>query len=238
MIARKLILPMLATLALSACAHAPAPDSKKTMPMNASAKAYRPHTLDEHPDLTPEEMGRRMLKLIDSLTSFDELSLERVREVTRLPLYDIPEATSHGFGMHLPASDWYYVLSYYDDPQLPESKNVSYRFHNKIELVDMGPVCAVDYGAYVTALKTMGFREREDLARYDALHPYPRRNEQTGLLEPSPPQFRRLLDYFFTRNDVVVQIIPRREGDVPDEKLRHACVERIDVRRFGKGSRP
>ena len=115
MIARKLILPMLATLALSACAHAPAPDSKKTMPMNASAKAYRPHTLDEHPD------------------------------------------------------------------------------------------------------------------------PYPRRNEQTGLLEPSPPQFRRLLDYFFTRNDVVVQIIPRREGDVPDEKLRHACVERIDVRRFGKG---
>jgi hypothetical protein len=235
MIARKLILPVLATLALSACAHAPAPDSKKTMPMNASAKAYRPHTLDEHPDLTPEEMGRRMLKLIDSLTSFDELSLERVQEVMRLPLYDIPDATSHGFGMYLPTSGWYYVLSYYDHPQLSESKNVSYRFHNKTEVVDMGPVCAMDYGAYVTALKSMGFREREDLARYDALHPYPRRNEQTGQLEPSPPEFRRLPVYFFTRNNVVVQIIPRREADVPDEKLRHACVEKIDVRRFGKG---
>ena len=186
MIARTLILPMLATLALSACAHAPAPDSKKTMPMNASAKAYRPHTLDEHPDLTPKEMGRRMLKLINSLTSFDELSLARVREVTRLPLYEMPSRTSHAFGMHLPASDWYYVFSYYDHPQLSESKNITYEFLGKSETADMGPVCATDYGAYVTALKSMGFREREDLARYDALYPYPRRNEQTGQFEPSP----------------------------------------------------
>jgi hypothetical protein len=235
MIAHKLILPMLATLALGACAQAPAHHSKKTMPMNASAKAYRPHTLDEYPDLTPEEMGRRMLKLIDSLASFDELSLERVQEVMRLPLHEMPSGTSHAFGMHLPASDWYYAFDYYDHPQLSESKNITYEFLGKNETVDMGPVCAMDYGAYVMALTSMGFQEREDMARYDALHPYPRRNERTGLLEPSPPpQFRRLPVYFFTRSNVVVQIIPRREADAPAEKLSHACVESITAKRFGK----
>ena len=232
MIARKLILPMLATLALSACAHAP--HSKETMPMNASANAYRPHTLDEYPDLTPEEMGRRMLKLIDSLKSFDELSLERVREVMRLPLHKMPSGTSHAFGMHLPVSDWYYVFDYDNDPQAPDSKGVLYRFNNKKESVDMGPVCAMDYGAYVTALQGMGFQERENLAQFDALHPYPRRNERTGLLEDPPPQFRRLPVYFFTRDNVVVQIMRRREADVPDEKLRHACAESITAMRLGK----
>jgi hypothetical protein len=136
--------------------------------------------------------------------------------------------------MHLPAPDWYYVFSYYDHPQLIESKNITYKFLGENETVDMGPVCAMDYDAYVKTLKGLGFEEREDLARYDALHPYPRRIEQTGRLEPSPPQFRRLLVYFFTRNDVVVQIIPRREAYVPDKKLRHACVESITATRFGK----
>ena len=235
MIARNLILPMLATLALSACAHAPAPDSKKTMPMNASAKAYRPHTLDEHPEFTPEEMGRRMLKLIDSLTSFDELSLERVREVMRLPLYDIPEATSHGFGMYLPASGWYYVLSFYDHPQLSESKNVSYRFHDKTQVVDMGPCLRHGLRRLCDSTKAHGLPGTGGLGairRLTSLSTPQRANRAIGAL---PPEFRRLPIYFFTRNDVVVQIIPRREADVPDEKLRHACVEKIDVRRFGKG---
>ena len=231
MIARELILPVIATLALSACAHDPAPDSKKTMPMNASAKAYRPHTLDEHPDLTSEEMGRRMLKLIDSLTSFDELSLERVREVTRLPLYDIPETTSHGFGMHLPASGWRYVFAYYNNPKSPDLKNISYNFINKNEAADMAPVCTMDYDAYVTALKGMGFQEREDMAQYETYPTLPPRlNERTGLLETPPPKFRRLPVYFFTRKSVVVQITRWREADAPDEKLRHACVQSIAVR--------
>jgi hypothetical protein len=231
MIARKLTLPVLATLALSACAHVPTPDTKKTMPINASASAYRPHTLNEHPDLTPEEIGRRMLKLIDSLTSFDELSLERVRELMRLPLYDIPETTSHGFGMHLPASGWRYVFAYYNNPKSPDLKNISYNFINKNEAADMAPVCTMDYDAYVTALKGMGFQEREDMAQYETYPTLPPRlNERTGLLETPPPKFRRLPVYFFTRKSVVVQITRWREADAPDEKLRHACVQSIAVR--------
>jgi len=236
MIARKLILPMLATLALSAYAQAPAPapEVKQAPPMNNYAETYRHRTLDENPDLTPEEVGWRMLKLIDSLKSFDELSLERIREATRLPMYPVPKTSSHIFDMNLPGSGWYYVLSYYDDPELQNSKNASYQFLNENESADMTPVCAMDYDAYVTALRSMGFQEREDLAQYDALHPYPRRNERTGRLEEPPPQFRRLPVYFFTRKNIKVQILRRREADAPDGKLYHACVESIGVSRYGK----
>ncbi|MDP9929253.1 hypothetical protein [Variovorax paradoxus] len=231
MIARKLILPMLAALMLGACAQVPPTLLKEAAPMTMSAGTYRPHTLDEYPELTPDEIGRRMLKLIDSLKSFDELSLERVREVTRLPLYDIPETTSHGFGMHLPASGWRYVFAYYNNPKSPDLKNISYNFINKNEAADMAPVCTMDYDAYVTALKGMGFQEREDMAQYETYPTLPPRlNERTGLLETPPPKFRRLPVYFFTRKSVVVQITRWREADAPDEKLRHACVQSIAVR--------
>lgn len=235
MIVHKLILPMLATLALSACVQVPPTLLKETTPMTMSAGNYRPHKLDEYPDFTPEELGRRMLELIDSLTSFDELSLARVQDVMRLPLHEMPSGTSHAFGMHLPASDWYYVFDYDDNPRDPDYKGVTYRFNNKKEPADMGPVCAMNYGAYVAVLQRMGFQEREDLSRYDAIRPPSYRNEATGQFVKPQPQFRRLPIYFFTRANVVVQIMRRREADVPNEKLHHACVEKIDVRRFGKG---
>ncbi|MGO4262738.1 hypothetical protein AB4Y92_19340, partial [Lysobacter sp. TAB13] len=56
-----------------------------------TAGSPRPHTLEEFPELTPEEVGRRFLKLIDGLKSFDELSVERLQEVMRLRLTPSPE---------------------------------------------------------------------------------------------------------------------------------------------------
>lgn len=228
---QRLVFSVLAALALNGCAQVTPISFKEVAPVNLSAGPYRPHTLDEYPDLTPEELGRRMLKLIDGLQSFDELSLERVQEVMRLPLHKMPSGTSHAFGMHLPASDWYYVFDYDNTPQDPDSKGVTYRFSNKNKSADMEPVCAMDYDAYVKALKSMGFREREDMAQYETYPTLPPRlNKRTGLLETTPPKFRRLPVYFFTRNDVVVQITRWREADAPDEKLHHACVQSIVVR--------
>lgn len=231
MIVQKLTFSILAALTLGACAHVPPTPLKTTAPTTLSAGPYRPHSLDEYPELTPDEIGRRMLRLIDSLTSFDELSLERIREVTRLPLYDVPETTSYGFGMHLPASGWRYIFAYYNNPKSPDSKNISYDFINKDEAAEMTPVCTMDYDAYVTTLKGMGFQEREDMAQYETYPRLPPRlNERTGLLETPPPKFRRMPLYFFTRRDVVVRMTRWREADAPDEKLRHACVQSILVK--------
>lgn len=177
-----------------------------------TAGAYRPHTLDEYPELTPEEVGRRFLKLIDSLKSFDELSPERVRGVTQLPMTSSPETHSEFFWVHLPESGWHYSLTYSDNPQAPHLKGVSYEFTNrKDDRADMGPVCALDFKAYVTALKQMGFKE--DVPTYDELG--------------------RLIDLFYTRGNVRVIVHERREADEPDEKLHHPCVEHIGISRIG-----
>jgi len=93
----------------------------------------------------------------------------------------------------------------------------------------MTAVCAMDFNAYATTLKSMGFQEREDMAQYDAVHPPLRRDERTGRFEEPPPQFRRLPGYFFSRGDFIVTIHEQREAKTPDEKLRHICVKFIGI---------
>ena len=115
MIVRRLTFSIFAALTLGACAHVPPTEVEATALPTQTAGTYRPHTLDEYPDFTPAELGRRMLKLIDSLTSFDELSLARVQEVMRMPMHET-DPNRYGFGMHLPASDWYCYISYSDTP--------------------------------------------------------------------------------------------------------------------------
>lgn len=203
---------------------------------------YRPHTLDEFPELTPEEVGRRFLKLIDSLKSSNDLTLERLQAVMQLPMTPTPEAPSSFFNMYLPDSEWYYNVVYYDDPRL-HRKNASYNFinnaHDKVldqvhvkGFPDMAPVCGMDFNAYVTELKKMGFVEREDLAQYDS--PMPPMNADGTMAER---QVFRLPGYFFSRGNISVLIRERgealisgrRETDAPDDKLNHVCVESISV---------
>ncbi|MGO4263756.1 hypothetical protein AB4Y92_24600, partial [Lysobacter sp. TAB13] len=186
---------------------------------------------EEFPELTPEEVGRRFLKLIDGLKSFDELSVERLQEVMRLRLTPSPETHGGFFTIHLPESGWYYGLSYYDNPKVPERRHAVYNFINQAQdeerengLADMAPVCGMDFKAYVTELKKMGFVKREDLAQYDS--PMPPMNAD-GTLEER--RFFRLPGYFFSRGNIGVMIRERREANAPDDKLHHACVESISV---------
>lgn len=216
-----------ALLALSACVHSTtqptAMPAKETAAMNTTSRdspgEYHPCTPDEFPELTPEEVGRRFLKLIDSLKSFDELSEEHVRELTRLPMTSTPEANGEYFAIYLQDSGWRYSLTYINDPQSPQTKNTSFQFINeKSNLADMAPVCGLDYDAYTETLREMGFEYREGLDFY----------HHGGL--PS------LFDAFsFTRGDVKVTIYERSEAVTSVEKSSHACVKSIVVSRFIHG---
>jgi len=228
---------LLLGIATTACAHtssgAPTSPSKDTAPMNAT-EIFRPYTLAEYPELTPEEIGRRFLKLIDELKSFDELSLERLQEAMRLRLIPSPETHGGFFTMHLPESSWYYGVSYYNDPQLSKNKNVTYQFINAKDRqgADMAPVCSMDFNAYVKELKRMGFVEREDLAQYDSPMPPsiydPFTGQEVGFEER---RFFRLPGYSFTRGNVGVLVVERPEAGSLDTKLQHFCVESISVGR-------
>ncbi|HEX7801719.1 MAG TPA: hypothetical protein VF471_03045 [Pseudoxanthomonas sp.] len=202
-----------------------------------SAGNYRPHTLGEFAELTPEEVGRRFLNLIESLKSFDELSSDRVREVTQLPMVIPPSDTDDGFlTMSLPESGWQYSFSYSINAQYPRYTNAAIEFSNiKDDRADMAAVCGIDFNAYVSELKRMGFLEREDMAQYDTVPPLPVYidGDVNGRVEWSQAQFRRIPTYFFSRGNVIVSIRQQREADAPDAKLYHACVESIGISRAG-----
>lgn len=173
----------------------------------SSSEAFRPHDLAEYPEITPEEMGRRFLDLAGSLESFDDLTEERVREVTRLPLQFSPGAGGPALNMHLPESGWYYGVWYYENPA-SDIKSASLEFSNKEdERADMEPVCGMDFDAYEAALERMGFAPQGPLV------------DEIG----------RLISLQYARNDVLVVIVERRESDEPDDKLHHACVESISI---------
>ncbi|MFD1298957.1 hypothetical protein ACFQ4Q_20230 [Lysobacter gummosus] len=209
----------LAALALIACAHppvakAPVPALKDVVAADtASSAPYRPGTLAEHPELTPEEIGRRFLALIDSLKSFDELSGERVQKVMRLSLTRLSEKDEGFLTMTLPDSAWRYSFSYGIDPKYRRYTNAVLEFINENErinrglLEDMEVVCGLDFNAYEAALTGMGFKNEH--ASYGELG--------------------QLLALQYVRNDVRVQIMPRREANAPDTKLNHACVESISI---------
>lgn len=176
-----------------------------------SSPAYRPHTLAEFPQLTPQEMGQRVLTLIDSLKSADQLTLEHVQKVTELSMerVDQPAMVDYTFRIHLPDSGWYYGLNYREDERT-QTRTAWLDFSNEADnvdiyhLPDMTPVC-LDFNAYVAALERMGFEKTHD--QYHDL----------GWVVAS----------FYKRNDVGVQVRQRRQADQPDAQRKRACLVHI-----------
>jgi hypothetical protein len=203
-----------AGLALAACAHSPAQAPKNSVAASTqTSRAYRPSTLEEHPELTPEEVGHRFLKLIDSLKSLDDISDERIQKTMRLPMVSTPETFGSFLTMSLPESGWQYSFSYRIDPKYRDSTNAKLEFHNEKERIDrslvedMGPVCTFDFNAYEKSLHQIGFKSID--STYD--------------------EIGRLIALHYMRDGIHVQIGERREANTPDGKLKHACVESISI---------
>ena len=201
-----------------------------------SAKdTYTPPTLADYPQLTPEEIGRRFLKLVDSLKTFDDLTLEHIQEVMGLQMTPSPDPRRRFFNIYLPESGWYYGLYYKDDPR-SDRRNLVYEFNNRPagqehneHYADMAPVCGLDFHAYVAELEKMGFVEREDLAQYDSPMPPSIINAEGEVIGYEERRFFRLPGYTFTRDKVGVLIRERRQTYTSEEEQPRFCVEAISV---------
>jgi hypothetical protein len=221
------ILPGAALAALlCACAH-PSTTHSQQDPKQGTAMTTSTNqppagqiTIHDYPELTPDEVGRRFLKLVDSLGTGRNLTLEHVRAVTMLPIKRDDAVSDSNFDLYhftsyLPDSGWYFIFNYVED----RSRNVrsaSYRFSNindmsATKMLDMAPVCGLDLVFFRSALLKMGFVEGPP--HYDMFQ------EQRG----------RLLGYQFTHGATSVGIRPQREGNAPDEKLYHECINGISV---------
>ena len=140
--------------ALCACAQPPHSTIKKAPAMTSTVteQPYRVHTLAEFPQFTPQEMGRRMLALIDSIKSRKQFTLEYVRQVTGFPMERLaPPSKDYAFTIHFPESNWYYG-PVYSESEYIKSKGVSLDFRNTDDekgrpyvdyWIDMTPVCLV-----------------------------------------------------------------------------------------------
>jgi hypothetical protein len=116
-------------------------------------------------EMTSEEVGLRFLKLIGSIKSAHELTLENVRKVTQLPMEYSSETRTYLFSNELFESDLYYSLNYYEDTKPREKifwyednsageKKLWLEFEAKDEKASQ---CGIRLDTYASSLKEMGF---------------------------------------------------------------------------------
>lgn len=127
----------------------------------APSDTFRPSSLSEHPDLTPEEVGRRFLRLLDDLESTEALTAEAVASKTGLPLKYAPLGKVHAFIVNLPNSPWYYGVTYNDRKQ---RKAVELEYTHEGDALPAGaPLCGLELDTVAAELKAEGFVLRIDV---------------------------------------------------------------------------
>lgn len=228
---RTRVAALLACLA-SACAHPTPRPQDSAMPAPPESRYPGLHMQDEVPDMSPAEMGRRFLQLIDSLQRYDQLTLDHVQQVMRLELEGQRGRPGPQFNVRMPESGWHYAIGFSEtegDPQQTMAE-LDFLHREDARLVDMAPVCALDFEAYHQALLAMGFVEREDLVAYELQRQIPFINAQ-GETEHHlmPPQPRRLPYAYYRRGDVSASIRYRSEVASRQSDRRRLCVMRIAV---------
>ncbi|NYZ62861.1 hypothetical protein H0E82_08800 [Luteimonas sp. SJ-16] len=190
------------------------------------------HMQDEVPDMSPAEMGRRFLQLIDSLQRYDQLTLDHVQEIMRLKLEGQRGRPGPQFNVRMPESGWHYRLGFSETEGESDQTMAELDFLHREDAsrVDMAPVCAMDFEAYHQALLAMGFQEREDLVSYELQHYVPftnARGETEHRLMPAQP---RPLPYtYYRRGDISASIRYRPEVASLQSDRRRPCVMRIAV---------
>jgi hypothetical protein len=211
----------LAMGSMAACAEQPpaaptAPSAQVASP--ADGEFYRLHTLAEYPALTPEEMSRRVLKLIDSFKSKEDWNVAHIRKVTGMPIAPVKgeEGFTYAFMVDLPDSGWGYGIDYSTNPQDNyDYTNVTLRFINQVgqqhfDNADMAPVCGMDFQAFDAALRSMGYAPKP---KYDEI------GRLTGI------------NYYAAGKFAWIIMLLRPEGYGDDAKRGHACVRELSIRR-------
>ncbi|WAT16324.1 hypothetical protein [Xanthomonas fragariae] len=144
-------LALLCVLLLSACATAAErhPPAKETTTMHPVAPT-------QNPKLSAEEIGKRFLKLIEGLSSREDLSLVQVQDTVGIRL--APAVHGGFYGAEGDVGDgWKYVLNFYAESRSNRAGVQLHFVQQNERFGDMGPVCKLDFDDYHRALKAMGF---------------------------------------------------------------------------------
>ncbi|WP_369976461.1 hypothetical protein [Xanthomonas bundabergensis] len=165
--------------------------------------------MNQHTEMSPNELGRRFLAMIKEAKSFKDLSANAVQRSIGKP-FDPNGTEENGFyTLNLPGGDWQYSVIYNFDEKFSEYSNVSLKLiESRNSENPPQPPCDLPVEEYVRELKSAGFT------------PQPESHNEIG----------RLLSVQYTRDDMFVQIIPQDQAS----KTGQLCIETISVREFGE----
>lgn len=188
--------------ALGGCRSAPAATSPDTA-STATAAQESSMTAVATP-ITAEEIGRRVLKLIDSIRSARDLAPEHIAQQTGLEVErNANDPHLYGFGGSL-GEDWMYNLVSTPQRQGEAPTSLRFSFDDQTDGGNGDPaeICGLDFQDYRAALTAAGF-------------------------DFKPMQGRRGIDaWYFTRGDVGVTAYTHGNADPAKGK---ACISKLII---------
>lgn len=110
------------------------------------------------PPITAEDIGRRVLMLIDSLHSAQDLAPERIEQATGMSVeLNDDDPNIYGFGGKL-TEQWSYSLVSTPDKLGEKPSSVQFSFDDTSRgQADRTPICTPDFDGYSKALTAAGF---------------------------------------------------------------------------------
>lgn len=173
-----------------------------TTPSQTSASAKLEQTMTT--SLTAEDIGHRVLTLIEGLHDAPDISPASIEEVFGMPLvFNANNANDYGYDGTLTAA-WKYSFGSIADSRGDKPTQWSLSFDNQThDGADMAPICTLDFDDYAKSLTDSGFKA-----------------------SPYYGEHGRLISWDFARGRVAVKINIRGESDA---KPTHNCVSILTI---------
>jgi hypothetical protein len=176
------------------------PSSASEQPMQTTQQNPSSNTAP----MTAEEIGKRVLDLINTIKNASDISPENVEHATGLKINVNPENPSeYGAGGKI-TETWFYNLGGRSDIKGGKPNRLTFSFDDQTNNhADMTPVCSLDFDAYSKRLNEIGYQS-----------------------SPVRGEHNRLSYWNFSRGDITVQVYVRGESS---EKVNHDCVSMMII---------
>ncbi|HDS1039018.1 TPA: hypothetical protein QDZ42_002412 [Stenotrophomonas maltophilia] len=163
-------------------------------------------------EITPEVLGQRFLEMIKNTDDFKQLTPDYIQDAIGKQFTPDKDGKSGFYTLKLPSGDWQYSVTYNFDNSFTENSNVSLKLIRSIESADeRSPPCELELDSYRASIESAGFK------------PGPTSYSEIGWI----------VALRYTRNNVLVQIIPQHLPSAADRPARD-CVKSLSIHKFGE----
>jgi hypothetical protein len=190
--------PLAATLGVAVTGYA-SPVNPPPATTTPQASASNPQEQTMTSSLTAEDLGHRVLKLIDGIQNVDDISPEHIEQVFGMKLTVNPrDPNDYGYDGKL-TDAWTYSFGSVPDLKGGKPTQLRLSFDDQTHSgADMTPICGLDLDGYAKNLTAAGFKA-----------------------SPYYAEHGRLIAWDFARGKVAVKINVRGESNA---KATHNCV--------------